>query len=65
MTGNMYAALDGNGILPGYPRLIRQEWPDLPDELDSALYLNAVVEKDSNGNSVILDLAHLFFFKVI
>lgn len=56
----MYAVLSMNGIEPGYPRSIREEWPDLPDDLDAALYLDPIVEQDTDAS----EPAYLYFFKV-
>lgn len=57
--GDMYAVLSMNGIESGYPRYIRQEWPDLPDSLDAVLYLDPIFDEESGGN----EPAYLFFYK--
>ena len=37
---------DSGGILPGYPKMIQNEWPELPSNLDDAVFLEAQYEHE-------------------
>lgn len=39
--GSQYFRLNWNGIRDGYPRAIKDDWPGLPDEIDTAVYKNS------------------------
>ena len=39
--GKYYFQLGEDGILSSYPRLIKEEWPNLPNNIDAALFLPA------------------------
>ena len=36
-----------NGILPGYPRLIKDDWKGLPDNIDAAVTMPDIRKKNS------------------